>query len=104
METVNTNELNKHSIVTGKKNKYFPIGIAYSDTVLTTDLENVILVYCYFGLMKNRYFDRVEFYKKLSAYDFNNIDKSPLVYILKSSKEDSEAILLDLKASPLFKQ
>lgn len=100
----NINDLNKHSIVTGKNNKYFPIGIAYSDTVLTTDLENVILVFCYFGSMKNRYFDRVEFFEKLSANDFNTIDKSPLVYILNSSKEDSEAILLDLKASSLFKR
>lgn len=104
MENINANELNRHSIVTGKNNKYFPIGIAYFDTVLATDLKNVILVYCYFGKLKNRFFDKVEFYDILTSDDFNKLDKSPLVYILNSSKEDSNAILLDLKASPLFKQ
>lgn len=100
---MNTHDLNSSSSISGEAKKYFPVRVAYVDTILTEDLENVILVYCYFREMKNRYFDKVEFYEKISAEEFNKIDKSPLVYILKSSKEDSEAIISDLKHSSAFR-
>ncbi len=101
---MNENDLNESSKIQGKSKTYMPDGGAYIDTVVAEDLENVILVYCYFGEMKNRYFDKVEFYENLSYEEFNSILKSQVVYILKSSKEESEDIIADLKQSPLFTQ
>lgn len=99
---MNTDDLNKYSIISGKTKNYLPSDIVYVDTILTEDLSNVILVYCYFGIMKNRFFDKIEFYEKLSCEEFNKIDKSPLVYILKSSIEDSEEIISDLKKGSAY--
>lgn len=101
---MNTNHLNKYSVISGKFQKYYPDGIAYSDTEITEDLENVIIVFCYFGVMKNRLFDKVEFYEKLSSDEFNNLDKSPLVYILNTPKEKSQEVISDLKQGVAFTQ
>jgi len=78
--------------------------VAYVDTTISEDLENVILVHCYFKFPKNRFIDKVEFYEFLSVNDFNNIHKAPLVYILKSSKEESIEIIKDIKEGKFFTQ
>lgn len=101
---MNINDLNKSSEIEGKSKTYMPDGIFYTNDTITEDLENIILVYCYFGEMKNRYFDRVEFYEKLTPEEFNKIDKYPQVYVIKSSKEESESIILDLKQGSAFTQ
>lgn len=101
---MNTEDLNKDSIITGKIKTYYPDGVAYVDTTITEDLENVILIYCYFKFPKNRFIDKIEFYEVLSVNDFNNIHKAPLIYILKSSKEKSIEIIKDIKEGKFFTQ
>lgn len=46
-----TEDINNSSLITGKLKKYLPNYIAYVDTIINEDLENVILVYCYFGVV-----------------------------------------------------
>jgi hypothetical protein len=99
---MNTEDLNKNSTIAGKIKTYYPDGIAYVDTVITEDLQNIILVYCYFKIPKNRFIDKIEFYELLTIDDFNNIHKAPLIYILKASKEESIEIIKDIKEGEFF--
>ena len=101
---MNTNDLNKRSEIEGKSKTYMPDGIFYTNDTITEDLENVILIHCYFGEMKNRFFDKVEFHEKLSADKLNEMEKHPMVYVLKTTKEESKSIVLDLKQGPAYKQ
>ena len=54
---MNTSDLYNNSFIAGKSKNYFPIGIAYIDSEIKSSLENVIIVYCYLGEMKNRFYD-----------------------------------------------
>lgn len=101
---MNTNDLSKYSTISGKTKSYQPDGIAYFDTVITEDLENVIIICCYFGQLKDRFFDEVKFYNKITPENFKGLQKSPLMYILYSCEEDSQDIIKDLKESTRFKQ
>lgn len=101
---MNTNDLNKSSEIQGKLKTYIPDGIFYTNDTITEDLENVIIIHCYFGEMKNRYFDKVEFHEKLSAKNFNEMDKYPFVYILNSNPQESEEIVKDIKEGTAFTQ
>lgn len=101
---MNINDLDNSSKINGKSKTYMPDGVFYTNDTITEDLENVIFIHCYFGALKSRYFDKVEFHEKLTVEKFNEMDKYPQIYVLKSSKEDSENIISDLKQGEAFRQ
>ena len=101
---MNTEDLNKDSIITGKINTYYPDGVAYIDSEIKSSLENVIIVYCYLGERKNRFYDKVEFYDILTPEVFSSLHKSHFIYILHSVKEESDAIIQDIKEGSAFTQ
>lgn len=101
---MNTTDLYSNSFIAGKTKNYFPIGIAYIDSKIKSNLENVIVVYCYLGEMKNRFYDKVEFYDILTPEVFSSLHKSHFIYILHSVKEESDAIIQDIKEGSAFTQ
>lgn len=54
--------------------------------------------------MRNRFYDKVEFYDILTPEIFSSLDKSHFIYILSSNKEGSEAIMNDIKEGSAFTQ
>ena len=101
---MNTSDLYNNSFIAGKSKNYFPIGIAYIDSEIKSSLENVIIVYCYLGEMKNRFYDKFEFYDILTPEVFSLLHKSHFIYILHSDKKDSDAIMQDIKEGSAFTQ
>ena len=100
---MNTQDLNKDSVIQGKTKKYYPVGVAYIDSIIEESLYNVILVSGFLGLMRARFYDKVAFYEILTPQIFNELHKSHFVFILNSSIIDSENTINDIKESEFFK-
>lgn len=54
--------------------------------------------------MKNRFYDKVEFYDMLTPEVFSLLHKSHFIYILHCDKKDSDAIMQDIKEGSAFTQ
>lgn len=99
---MNEHLIGKDSEIKGKLNSYLPDDVIYLSDKIDKPFLNCVVVFSYLNL--TRYNFEAKFYSEFTQIDFDSSKRHHFCFILYTTKEDSEAIIEDIKNGEFFTQ